>query len=108
MFHAEAARQLRLIVASSSPGFQIVAEDTIQAGKGGSRLDVTAIDPTGKHYDIDWKTTGRSALSNSSRSELQRHSVQYQINRGAQLDVQISKSWVDFVRPFIPNVQWPK
>lgn len=107
LFHAEAARQLRAIAPSLS-GIQITAEDTVQAGRGGSRLDVTAIDASRNHYDIDWKTTGRSALTVKSRAEMRRHSAQYQANRGAPLDLQISKSWVDFVRSLIPNVTWPK
>ena len=69
LFHAEAARQLRSI-APSLAGIQITAEDVVQAGLGGSRLDVTAIDASGQHYDIDWETTGRSALTAKSRAEL--------------------------------------
>jgi hypothetical protein len=107
VFHVEAARQLSQIAASLS-GIQIRAEDTIQAGRGGSRLDVTGIDAAGNHYSIDWKTTGRSAFTSKSRAQMQKHSAQYQSNRGASLDLQISKSWVDFVRPLIQNVNWPK
>lgn len=107
LFHAEAARQIQAI-GTAVPGARFTAEDTVQAGKGGSRLDVTAVDAAGNHYDIDWKTTGRSAFSSKARAELQRHATQYQANRGAPLDVQISKSWVDFVRALIPNVRWPK
>jgi hypothetical protein len=109
LFHAEAARQLTAIAATlTGQGIQITAEDTVQAGTGGSRLDVTAVDATGNHYNIDWKTTGRSALTAKARAELQRHAGQYAANRGATLDVQISKSWVDFVRALIPGVTWPK
>lgn len=107
LFHAEAARQLQAI-APMVAGVTITTEDTVQAGRGGSRLDVTAVDASGNHYDIDWKTTGRSAFSSKSRAELQRHATQYQANRGAPLNLQISKSWVDFVRSLIPNIRWPK
>jgi hypothetical protein len=107
LFHAEAARQLRQIAASLA-GIQMRAEDVVKAGAGGSRLDVTAVDATGNHYNIDWKTTGKSAFRKGSRSEMERHSAQYQASRGAPLDLQISKSWVDFVRSLIPNVRWPK
>ena len=109
LFHAEAARQLRTIAATlTQQGVQITAEDVVQQGAGGSRLDVSAVDAAGNHYNIDWKTTGRSALSAKARAELQRHAAQYAANRGAPLDVQISKSWVDFVRALIAGVTWPK
>jgi hypothetical protein len=80
----------------------------VQAGAGGSRLDVSAIDAAGNHYSIDWKTTGRSALSAKSRAEMRRHAAQYAAHRGAPLDVQISKSWLDFVRGKIQGVNWPR
>lgn len=109
LFHAEAARQLAQIARTAMPGVRvIVPEDTVQAGRGGSRLDVTAIDRAGNHYSIDWKTTGRSAFTQKARAQMQKHATQYQANRGTPLDVQISKSWVDFVRALIPNVRWPK
>jgi hypothetical protein len=109
LFHAEAARQLAQIAATAIPGVRvIVPEDTVQAGAGGSRLDVTAVDTAGNHYSIDWKTTGRSAFTSKARSQMQKHATQYLANRAAPLEVQISKSWVDFVRALIPNVRWPK
>lgn len=109
LFHSQAAAQLRALApALQTQGIQVVAEDTVQAGVGGSRLDVTAVDSAGQHYNIDWKTTGRSAFRASSRAELRRHAAHYQANRGAPLNFQISKSWVDFVRARIPNVRWPK
>jgi len=109
LFHAEAARQLGQLAARTLPGVQvIVAEDTVQAGLGGSRLDVSAIDANGSHYSIDWKSTGRSALTAKARAQMRKHATQYQANRGAALGTQISKSWVDFVRELIPNVRWPK
>jgi hypothetical protein len=109
LFHAEAARQLTQLAATSLPGVRIInAEDLIQAGRGGSRLDVSAVDAAGNHYSIDWKTTGRSGFTAKARSQMQKHATQYQANRGAPLDVQISKSWVDFVRSLSPNVNWPK
>jgi hypothetical protein len=106
LFHSEAARQLRQLAAPLS--IQVRAEDTVQSGSGGSRLDVSAIDKEGLHYSIDWKTTGRSGLSTGSREEMRRHARQYLANRGTPLDVQISKSWVDFVRSRIQGVTWPK
>lgn len=109
LFHAEAARQLGQLAARTLPGVQvIVPEDLVQAGPGGSRLDVSAIDANGNHYSIDWKSTGRSALTAKARSQMRKHATQYQANRGAALNTQISKSWVDFVRALIPNVRWPK
>jgi hypothetical protein len=109
LFHAEAARQLAQLAAGAIPGVRVmVPEDTVQAGAGGSRLDVTAVDTAGNHYSIDWKTTGRSAFSSKARSQMHKHATQYLANRAAPLEVQISKSWVDFVRALIPNVRWPK
>jgi hypothetical protein len=109
LFHAEAAIQIRAMAATlAGRNITIRAEDVVQSGAGGSRLDVTAVDGAGNHYAIDWKTTGKSALSTGSRREMDRHAAQYAANRPAPLNVQISKSWVDFVRAQIPNVNWPK
>ncbi len=109
LFHAEAARQLRQATPQlQGQGIQIRAEDPVQTGAGGSRLDVSAVDAQNNHYEIDWKTTGRSALNIKSRQEMVRHSAQYAANRGAPLNVQISKSWVDLVRAKVPGVTWPR
>jgi hypothetical protein len=108
LFHAEAARQLRATAAATPASeMRLTAEDPVQRGKGGSRLDVVGIDAAGRHYDIDWKPTGRSALSSRSRAEMRRHAAHYEANRGTALSVQISRSWVDFVRPLIRGVEWP-
>jgi Domain of unknown function (DUF4157) len=109
LFHSAAATEIRAAApALLNQGIRISAEDTVQSGAGGSRFDTLSIDSTGAHYEVDWKTTGRSALSTKSRQEMTRHAAQYQTRRGATLDVQISKSWVDFVRGRITGVDWPR
>lgn len=109
LFHSAAAAEIRAAAPTLlNEGIRISAEDTVQSGAGGSRFDTLTIDSTGAHYEVDWKTTGRSALSTSSRREMTRHAAQYQTRRGATLDVQISKSWVDFVRGRIGNIDWPR
>jgi len=50
-------------------GLQLKVEETIQPGKGGSRLDIRL--EGGKspiHVIVDWKTTGRSALRSTKQA----------------------------------------
>ena len=107
LFHAEAAAQGRALAANLPPGYRARFEYVVQPGKGGSRLDVFVEDPGGLYIEVDWKTTGRSALSYGSRTEMARHAAQTAANAGAIPAEQLSKSWVDFVRPLLPGVKWP-
>ena len=107
LFHSAAATVGPTFANQLPQGFQVTFEDTIQSGLGGSRFDVRVTGP-GVHREVDWKTTGRSALSFGSRSEMVRHATQYQTNFGTPLTGQESKSWIDFVRPFLPGINWPR
>jgi hypothetical protein len=49
---------------------------------------------------------GGSALSYGSRREMTRHAGQLITNIGGQLTRQESRSWIDYVRPLMPNVDW--
>jgi len=71
---------------------------TIQSGKGGSRLDVFLRGPAGEFVEVDWKTTGRSALAKKSRDEMIKHAQQLDTNLGVTLTGQQSQSWVDLTR----------
>lgn len=108
LFHSAAAREARALPAAAlPPGWTIQAEHVIQAGKGGSRADILLRGPAGELIEIDWKTTGRSALSSQSREEMTRHAGQIAVNVGGTLTTQQSRSWVDFVRPLLPGLSWP-
>jgi len=107
LFHSAAATVGPAFTNQLPPGFQMTFENTIQAGLGGSRFDVLVTGP-GVHREVDWKTTGRSAISHVSRTEMIRHANQYPANIGTPLTGQESKSWIDFVRPFLPGINWPR
>jgi len=64
LFHLSAKGEARSIPAGSlPPGWRLTAEETIQAGKGGSRLDLLLRGPGNEIVEVDWKTTGQSALT---------------------------------------------
>lgn len=105
LFHSAAAQEARALPASALPsGWVIEAERVIEAGAGGSRADVLLRGPTGQIIEFDWKTTGRSALSYGSRREMTRHAGQITTNIGGTLTSQESRSWVDYVRAFLPGL----
>lgn len=107
-FHTAARDQVRALPTSAlPPGWVVEAERTIQAGAGGSRADVLLRGPAGEILEFDWKTTGRSALSHGSRTEMTRHAGQIVANIGGTLVTQQSRSWIDFVRPLMPGTAWP-
>ncbi len=107
LFHSAAATEARALPASALPGGWVVeAERVIQAGAGGSRSDVLLRGPAGEIIEFDWKTTGGSALSYGSRREMTRHAGQLITNIGGQLTRQESRSWIDYVRPLMPGVDW--
>jgi hypothetical protein len=67
LFHSAAEHEAKHLPPGALPvGWTIDAEKRIQDGL--SRLDILARGPNGELVEIDWKTTGRSALSKSVRS----------------------------------------
>lgn len=82
MFHSEAKRVVdargQAIVDRLMPGWKIKAEVTVQAGKGGSRLDVLLTDPTGvtKAIEADWKSTFLAATEPKAKRQMERHAKQ--------------------------------
>jgi hypothetical protein len=108
LFHSAAATEVRALSAAEIPaGWRLTAEEVVQAGLGGSRVDVLARGPAGWLLEFDWKTTGRSALTSAARREMQRHSGHITANIAGQLTGQESRSWIDYVRPLLPNIDWP-
>jgi hypothetical protein len=102
LFHSAAATEARAVPASALPqGWTLTAEEVIQAGAGGSRLDLLFRGPAGQRVEIDWKTTGRSALSTGSRREMRRHAGQITVNIGGTVTRQESRSWFDYVRTLL-------
>ena len=68
LFHSAAAIETRAVPASAVPqGWTLTAEEVIQAGAGGSRTDLLFRGPAAQRVEIDWKTTGRSAMSSAAR-----------------------------------------
>jgi hypothetical protein len=107
LFHDAAKQETRAVTPGTLPqGWTITAEETIQAGKGGSRLDVFLRGPKGERIEFDWKTTGSSALSSGARKEMVKHAGQIVINVGGTVTKQESRSWVDYVRSYFPSVNW--
>jgi hypothetical protein len=99
LFHSAAAAEARAVPASVlPPGWRLTAEEVIQAGAGGSRTDLLFRGPAGQRVEIDWKTTGRSALSSGSRREMRRHAGQIRVHTGGPIIEQESRSWFDYVR----------
>lgn len=102
-FH-NAAAEIGAQMAKQMPaGYELLVEETIQAGKGGSRLDVLIKGPGDVWIEVDWKTTGKSAFSLAARKEMAKHSAQVLANFGQVLAQQESRSWMDFVRPLLAN-----
>lgn len=107
LFHSAAAQEARLMPAwALPPGWTLEAERYIQRGAGGSRLDLLLRGLGAEVLEFDWKTTGRSALSTNSIEEMKRHAAQITTNKIGTLTIQESRSWVDYVRPLLPGVQW--
>jgi hypothetical protein len=101
-FHTAAKEEARAIPKTALPkGWSLDAELTIQSGKGGSRADLFLTGPGGDLVEFDWKTTGKSALSSGSRKEMATHAGQVIVHKGSALSTQESRSWMDYVRPFL-------
>jgi hypothetical protein len=108
LFHAEAARVGNSLRANLPSGWR--ADFELRVMNGASRLDILLRDPAGTQIEIDWKTTGRSAWRRASQLEMTRHAADTAADPsvGNASDEQLSKSWTDFVRPLLPNINWPK
>jgi hypothetical protein len=107
LFHDAAKQEAEAVKPRTLPqGWTLTAEETIQAGKGGSRLDVFLRGPKGERIEFDWKTTGTSALSSGARKEMAKHAGQIVINVGGTVTKQESRSWVDYVRSYFPSINW--
>lgn len=108
-FHNEAKVVGRQMVTAGEAPANWLFEYTVQSGRGGSRLDVLARGPARELIEIDWKTTGRSALSTKSRDEMVKHAGHVGMNLQQQLSGQTSVSWVDLVRSHLAaeNIVWP-
>jgi len=101
IFHSFAAQEARTIPPSAvADGWTLTAERTIKSGKGGSRADIFLEGPDKEIIEIDWKTTGTSALA--SKSQMAKHAGHIRVELGGKLTVQESRSWVDYVRPLLP------
>jgi hypothetical protein len=108
LFHSAAAQEARALPSSAIPsGWSVQAERVVQAGAGGSRADLLLSGPANQLIEFDWKTSGASAISSASRKEMTRHAGQISVNVGGTLVTQESRSWIDFVRPLLPGIEWP-
>jgi len=106
IFHSFAAQEARTIPPSAvADGWTLTAERTIKSGKGGSRADIFLEGPDKEIIEIDWKTTGTSALA--SKSQMAKHAGHIRVELGGKLTVQESRSWVDYVRPLLPWLHRP-
>ena len=104
LFHSAAANELRALPPSKlPPGWSISAEKTLKSGAGGGRADVFIEGPQGELIEIDWKTTGLSALSSRTQTQMAKHQGQVKaLKNGATLTAQQSRSWIDYVLPLMP------
>lgn len=99
LFHSAAAAEVNALPATALPaGWTVQAEQTVQAGLGGSRIDVLFHGPGNVRVEIDWKTTVISGLSTGSRQEMVRHAGQITSNLGGALAAQESRSWIELAR----------
>jgi hypothetical protein len=100
-FHSAAATVANnLPPGSLPPGWTLVAEDVVQSGAGGSRIDLLFRGPNGERVEVDWKTSGGSALSTGSRAQMIRHAGQILANLGGTLSAQQSRSWMQIIRRY--------
>jgi hypothetical protein len=107
LFHDAAKKEARALPAGSVPaGWRLTAEETVQAGKGGSRIDLLLRGPGGERFEFDWKTTAMSALKSASRKEMARHLGDIWLNVDGTVFRQQSRSWTDYVRPYFPAHNW--
>jgi len=106
MFHDAAKQEARAMPAGSlPPGWTLTAEETVQSGKGGSRLDLFLRGPSQERVEVDWKTTGSSALSSEARKEMAKHAGHILVHpTGGPVTSQQSRSWVDYIRPHFPGL----
>jgi hypothetical protein len=102
-FHSHAAAEARAISGNALPsGWRVSAERTLKAGKGGGRADLFLEGPGAELVEIDWKTTGSSALSSKAVQQMEKHLGQVRVMKGGgQLTAQESRSWIDYVRPLV-------
>jgi hypothetical protein len=91
----------KFVKAIEEGNWTLEAEKTLQSGAGGGRSDLLLSGPGGELVEFDWKTSGKSALSSSSRKEMAKHAGQIKVHIGGQLSTQESRSWVDYVRSFL-------
>jgi hypothetical protein len=105
LFHNAAKDEARAVPAGALPlGWKLTAEETIQSGKGGSRLDLFLRGPGSERVEFDWKTTGKSALTSGARKEMAKHAGHILSRVGGTETSQQSRSWVDYVRPYFPSL----
>jgi hypothetical protein len=112
LFHSIAKLYVQDLVSRSGdklPGNarRMEAEYTVKSGKGGSRLDLFIVDAAGKKHEIDWKTTGQSALTaETEQGEFTKHKKQSAAHKdddgtSDRLSSQASRSWMDYIRPHL-------
>jgi hypothetical protein len=110
-FHTIARDVTRGSAGRVPPGWTIEAEVRIGPRTGGSRLDVLFRGPAGESYQFDWKPTWQSGVSAAAEEEMTRHAAQLPREPrflGTRLVLQESRSWVDYVRPHMRGVNWPR
>lgn len=102
LYHSAAAQEIRKLPPNALPsGWKIAAERTLKSGKGGGRADVFIEGPAGQIVEIDWKTSGHSALTSKSVKQMEKHVGQIRVEGPVNLS-QESRSWLDYV---IPHMQ---
>lgn len=100
IFHNKAAHVLRAMVARGKAprGTTMTAEETIRAGRGGSRTDVLARNAAGRPVaEFDYKSNGRAALRGIAQMDKHADHLQ-EIPNGARPAIQESRNWQDYVR----------
>lgn len=100
---ALAKTALRYVGAFKKLGLKLGVEETIQKGRGGSRLDIRL--QGGKspiHIIADWKTNGRSALR--SVKQAGKHASQTLSKHAGKIADHMALNWQDYLRQVSPKV----
>jgi hypothetical protein len=102
-WHITAANVIReRVLRGNVPrGLKVEAEKSIQAGKGGSRIDllVTELNKRVSHI-FDWKTKAKSALQSTDQAKKHAQQLKNNASYGAKPTMHEASPWLDFIRKF--------
>jgi hypothetical protein len=106
-FHAAARREAEALRSQVPEGWVMHAEESTIDAKGDAiRIDLYFRGPCGELIVFDWKTSGRSALAAIEQMDKYMGTLTWQYQwqfPGAKVVTASSVSWIDYVRPLVPQ-----